>query len=142
AQTGLKVQYRAADTVAGDNQIKPHLNIVNTGTTAVALSQLTMRYWYTIDGDRPQQYFCDYAAVGCGNVTSRYVKLTTAVAGADYYLEVGFTAGAGSVAAGGQSGEVQNRIAKDNWTNYNEADDYSFDPTKTAFADWTHVTLY
>jgi len=23
-----------------------------------------------------------------------------------------------------------------------EANDYSFDPTKTAFADWTRVTLY
>ena len=29
-----------------------------------------------------------------------------------------------------------------NWTNYNEANDYSYDATKTAFADWNRVTLY
>ena len=43
APPGLKVQYRAADTNATDNQIKPHLNLVNTGTTAVPLSELTVR---------------------------------------------------------------------------------------------------
>src|SRR5206468_3211841 len=69
-------------------------------------------------------------------------KLATAVTGADYYLEVRFAAGAGSVAAGGNTGEIQNRFSKTDWTNYNEANDYSFDPTKTAYADWSHVTLY
>lgn len=140
--SSLKVQYKAADTNAGDNQIKPHLNIVNTGSSAVPLSELKIRYWYTIDGDKPQTYNCDYAVVSCGNVTGTFVKLATARTGADYYLEVGFTSGAGSVAAGGQTGEIQNRFNKTDWSNYTETGDYSFDPTKTAFADWTHVTLY
>jgi len=34
------------------------------------------------------------------------------------------------------------RINKNDWTNYNEANDYSYDPTKTSFADWNRVTLY
>ncbi len=140
--SSLKVQYKAADTNAGDNQVKPHLNIVNTGSSAVPLSELKVRYWYTIDGDKPQTYNCDYAVVACANVTGTFVKLATARTGADYYLEVGFTSGAGSIAAGGQSGEIQNRFNKTDWSNYNETGDYSFDPTKTAFTDWTHVTLY
>ena len=48
------MQYRAADTNAGDNQIKPHFNIVNAGASAVPLSELKVRYWYTIDGNLPQ----------------------------------------------------------------------------------------
>jgi hypothetical protein len=140
--SSLRVQYKAAETVASVNQIKPHLNIVNSGPTSVPLSELTVRYWYTINGDKAQNYFCDYAVVGCANVTGAFVKLASAVTGADYYLEVRFAAGAGSILAGGQSGEIQNRFAKADWTNYNQADDYSFDPTKTAFADWTRVTLY
>src|SRR5215468_2324311 len=62
----LRVQYRVADPNSpNDNQIKPHLNIVNGGTAAVPLSELTIRYWYTNDGNQPQVYDCDYAAKGC-----------------------------------------------------------------------------
>ena len=138
--TILRVQYRAADSSATTNQIKPHLNIINLGSSAIPLSELTVRYWYTIDGERPQQYHCDYAVIGCGIVSGSFVKLSTAVDGADTYLEVSFSGG--TLAAGGQTGEIQNRFNKDNWTSYTQSNDYSFDDTKTAFGDWTRVTLY
>jgi hypothetical protein len=138
----LRVQYRASDTNAGDSQIRPHFNIVNVGTTSVPLRELTIRYFYTADGDRPQVYWCDYAMIGCSNVTGKFVKLSTPEMGADSYLEVGFGPAAGTLAGSGQTGEIQNRFNKDNYSNYNEADDYSFDPAKTAFADWMRVTLY
>src|SRR5262245_3415238 len=138
----LRGQYRAADINSTDNQIKPHLNIVNSGTTTVPMSELSVRYWYTNDGNRPQVYDCDYAVRGCSNVTASFVTLSSSVPGATMYLQLSFGAGAGSLAAGQQSGEIQNRIHNQDWSNYNEADDYSFDPTKTAFADWNRITLY
>jgi endo-1,4-beta-D-glucanase Y len=137
---GLKVQYRAGDTNAGDNQIKPHLQLVNTGSSSIPLSELKIRYWYTVDGDKPQSYWCDWAALGCASVSGRFVKLATPKASADYYLELGFSGG--TLAPGASSGEIQSRIAKSDWSNYSESGDYSFDPTKTAFADWSRVTLY
>src|SRR4030095_1060611 len=140
----LKLQYKAADTNAGDNQIKPHFNIVNIGASAVPLSELKIRYWYTREGTVGQNFFCDYSAInGClKHVTGTFVQVSPARTGADFYLEVGFNTAAGSVAAGGQSGEIQARFAKTDWSNYNETGDYSFDATKTAFTDWDHVTLY
>lgn len=71
----MKVQYRNNDTNAGDNQLRPHFRIVNTGDEAVPLSELTLRYYYTIDGDKSQQFNCDYAFIGSGNVSGRFVKL-------------------------------------------------------------------
>ena len=78
----------------------------------------------------------------CSNVRGLFVQLNPARTGAAFYLEVGFTAAAGSIATGSQSGEIQTRISKTDWSNYTETGDYSFDPTKTSFADWTRVTLY
>ena len=137
------MQYRTPDTSAGDNQIKPHFNIVNRGSVAVPRSELIVRYWYTIEEDRPQQFWCDYAAPpGCGTVTARFVRLATPRPGADTYLELGFTAAAGSLAAGAATGEIQARFNKDNWAVYNENGDHSYDPTKATFVDWNRVTLY
>lgn len=138
----LVVQYRAADTNATDNHLKPHFQIVNKGTTAVPLSELKLRYYYTIDGEKSQTFNCDYATVGCSNLTGSLVKMAGGKTGADYYVEITFSAAAGRLDAGKSTGEIQTRINKSDWTNYNEADDYSFDPTKTAFADWSKVTLY
>ncbi|RPJ26604.1 MAG: hypothetical protein EHM35_14765, partial [Planctomycetaceae bacterium] len=142
--TTLRVQYRAADTSATDNQIKPHFNIRNTGTGSVPLSELKIRYWFTREGSASQNFYCDWSGVGggCSNVTGTFVAVSPAQTGANFYLEVGFSAAAGSIPAGGQSGEIQARVAKSDWSNYTETGDYSFDPTKTAFADWDRVTLY
>lgn len=106
----LRLQYRVADpTSPSDNQIKPHFNIVNSGTTAVPLSELTIRYWYTNDGNQPQVYDCDHASRGCSNISASFVTIP-AVTGANTYLQLSFSAGAGSLAAAQQSGEIQTRL--------------------------------
>ncbi|WP_151735963.1 glycoside hydrolase family 48 protein [Paenibacillus tengchongensis] len=138
----LAVQYKTNDTSPGDNQIRPQLRLVNNGTTAVNLKDVKLRYYYTIDGDKAQQFNVDYATIGSGNVQGSFVKLTPGVSGADYYVEISFTAAAGSLAPGANTGEIQLRFNKSDWSNYNETGDYSYDATKSAYADWNKVTLY
>lgn len=138
----LSVQYQAGDTSASSSQPSPHFKIVNTSASAIPLSGLTLRYWYTIDGVKTQGFNCDYSVVGCSNVVGSFGTLSTATSTADSYLQIGFTAGAGSIAAGGNSGEIQARINKSDWTAYTQTNDYSFDATKTAYTAWNNVTLY
>ncbi len=141
--TILRVQYKAQNTNPNDGEITPHFKIVNTSTNiSVPLSELKLRYWYSIDGDRPQQFSCFWAQVGCANINAALVPLATPIGGMDYYLELGFGTGAGSIAGGGSSGEIHTRLNKSDWSAYNESNDYSFDATKLAFADWNRVTLY
>lgn len=138
----LKVQYRTNAPNASDGQLRPQFRIMNTGTESVALSGLKLRYYFTVDGDKPQQFHCDYAVVGSGNVSGSFVKLNPASTGADYYLEISFGAGAGSIAPGEDSGEIQARTNKTDWTAYNELDDYSYSAAQQSYADWNKVTLY
>ncbi|TKH45533.1 hypothetical protein C1I60_03455 [Paenibacillus terrae] len=140
--TGLVLQYRAADTNVNDNNLKPYFQITNKGTTSVPINELKMRYYYTIDGDRAQTFNCDYAALSCSMLNGKLVKMDKAETGADYYLEVSFNSNAGVLAPGGSTGEIQTRIHKTDWSNYNESDDYSYKGTQTSYADHTKATLY
>ncbi len=135
----VKVQYKNNDTAVGDNAIKPALQVVNTGSTSVSLSTVTVRYWFTRDSAQTVNAFCDYAAPGCANLTTKVVVLSTPRTGADAYLEVGFTGG--TLAAGASTGEMQLRMSKSDWSNFTETNDYSYG-TGTAYADATKVTAY
>ncbi|MDU5946287.1 MAG: glycoside hydrolase family 6 protein, partial [Paenibacillus macerans] len=136
----LVVQYRAGDTNAADNQIKPQFNIKNNGTTAVDLSTLKIRYYFTKDGSQDLNAWIDWAQLGASNIEKTFG--TVSGTDADTYIELSFTAAAGTLAPGGQSGDIQLRISKTDWSNFDESNDYSYDPAKTAYADWDHITLY
>ena len=135
----VRVEYRNTDSSATDNQIRPQLRIANPGTSALTLTGVTARYYLTRDGSQNITVTCDWAQVGCTNISTRVVALSTPVTGADAYLEITFTGG--SVAAGQNSGDIQLRLNKSDWSNFNEADDYSR-ATNTAYADATRIPAY
>ncbi|EHS59676.1 glycosyl hydrolase [Paenibacillus sp. Aloe-11] len=137
----LTIQAFNGNTSASTNGISPRFKLVNNGDSAIQLSDVKLRYYYTIDGEKAQSFWCDWSSIGSANVTSKFVKLATPVAGADYYLEIGFTSSAGTLNPG-QSAEVQARFSKTDWSNYNQADDYSFKASSNQFADNEQVTGY
>jgi lysophospholipase L1-like esterase len=137
----IKIQFYNQSTAATSNQIYLNIKLLNTGNSTVTLSNVKIRYYYTIDGAKPQNFYCDYSPVGSSNVNGTFVTMSTAKTGADTYVEVGFTNGAGSLAAGGNT-TIQARVAKNDWTNYSQTNDYSFSSSATTFVDWTKVTGY
>ncbi|MFI9168342.1 glycoside hydrolase family 6 protein [Streptomyces lincolnensis] len=137
---GLKVAYKNHDASATDNAIRPGLRITNTGSAALDLTGVVARYYFTRDGGSPTvNAWCDYAAVGCSNVKLRVVPLSTPVAGADAYLEVGFSAG--SLAAGRDTGDIQLRMAKTDWSAFDETDDHSR-TTATSYTEAPAIPAY
>jgi len=139
---GLCVQYRCAETGLESNQIKAHFQIANRTAAAVPLKELTIRYWYDDSSGKPQSFWCDYAALGKENVSAEFVALKKPLGIANCYVELGFSEGAGSVAAGGNSGEIQSRVSRQDWGNYDQLSAYSFEPSCKEWTEHPKVTLY
>ncbi|MFB5677644.1 glycosyl hydrolase [Paenibacillus terreus] len=137
----LTIQAFNGSTSASTNGISPKFKVVNTGDSAIQLSDVKLRYYYTIDGEEAQSFWCDWASIGSANVTGKFVKLATPVAEADYALEIGFTGPAGTLNPG-ESAEIQARFSKTNWSNYNQANDYSFNAASSQFVNNEQVTGY
>lgn len=135
------VQSYNGNTGASTNGISPKFKLINNGDSDINLADLKLRYYYTIDGDLEQNFWCDWASIGSANVKAKFVKLATPVTGADYYLEISFAASAGTLKAG-QSAEIQARFSKSNWTNYSQGDDYSFNSSSSQYTNTEKVTAY
>jgi trimeric autotransporter adhesin len=148
ADSNIKVQFNNGNTSTTSNSIYAKFKVFNTSSSSINLADLKLRYYYTIDVEKQQSFWCDHSGMMSGNtyvdvtkkVTGTFVKMSSPTSTADYYLEVGFASDAGSIPAGG-SIEVQTRIAKNDWSNYDQSNDYSYKASGT-YIDWDQITAY
>ncbi|WP_380282769.1 cellulose binding domain-containing protein [Kitasatospora purpeofusca] len=135
----LAVQYRNGGS--GTAQASPWLKVVNTGSAPIALDQVKLRYYFRSDAPLAAYRFaCDWAVRGCANITGTIGTISESGAAADRYLEIGFTAGAGTLAPGADSGDLQLRLHRTDWQSMEQGDDYSFGAAQTGYANWAKVT--
>ena len=138
----IKVQYLCGQTADPSNKVQPCYKIYNTGTASIDISTIKVRYYYTIDTQQPQNFFIDYVSgVSSSSCAGTFVQLSTPQTGADYYCELSFASGAGTIAPGG-SIQVKTRFSKSDFSSYTQSNDYSFDATKTAYTDYTKTPAY
>jgi hypothetical protein len=139
--TNVSVQIAMREIAPTNPAVSVDFKLFNNGTTPIPLSEMTLRYYYTIDTTQVQTAFVDYAAVGNGNIALSFGTLNPAKTNADSYLQVGFTAAAGSLAGGANTSNIQTRFNKNDFSNYNEANDYSYTGS-LSFMMTTKVTVY
>jgi hypothetical protein len=121
--------------------IRPFLQIRNTGPTPVALSQLELRYFYTNDGAQGEVVDCYFAETDCHDLVASIVTLTPARPRADHYLSVKFTANAGNVRVN-DTWSLEPAVHEPSFAAYDQAGDYSYDASKTAYSAHDEVCLY
>ncbi|WP_247720614.1 cellulose binding domain-containing protein [Streptomyces sennicomposti] len=137
----LAVQYRTSATGATADQSEPWFKVRNTGSGSLPLSEVKLRYYFKSDSAAATYRFaCSWAVKGCANITGTFGALANPTATADRYLEIGFTSGAGSLAPGADTGDLQLRFYQANWQTLRQSDDYSFSANQTAYGDWSKVT--
>ncbi|UOG77350.1 T9SS type A sorting domain-containing protein (plasmid) [Hymenobacter tibetensis] len=118
------------------NTISTYLQVRNVGTQPLSYQDLTVRYWFSPEGTQQLNSFIDYAQLGAGNVS-----VTFGQAGTEKYAELRFAASLGALAPLSTTGNVQYRIAKTDWSNFNQANDFSYRPFG-ALSENNHVTVY
>jgi hypothetical protein len=141
AATSMKIQFYNQDRTSSSNQLYTNFKIVNTGTTAIDLTKVKLRYYFSDSAavDSLNSYIDHYSVTNNSNDILTSYDSISGDAGANRYLEIGFRNG--NLTAGGEA-VVSCRTAKSDWTNFYQDDDYSFNKTAENYTDWSKVTGY
>lgn len=146
----VQVQMYNGNTSATSNTIYPNFKITNTGTSTLSLSDIKVRYYFTADSNSNQSnnFWCDYFYFRTGTnevltsmVTGKFVKMPPSFDDADTYLELGFTSSAGSFLPG-QEVVIICRIAKSDWSNFDQSNDFSFNSARTTYSDFENTPVF
>ncbi|BCZ47862.1 hypothetical protein psyc5s11_39290 [Clostridium gelidum] len=116
---------------ASTNSITGTYKVTNTGSETINLSDVKIRYYYTNDNKKGEEFHC-YSA----NITNQYKDITTYVKGtvvkmespienADTYIEISFDSAAGTITPG-DTVSIQSALTNSEWSNYNQSNDYSY----------------
>jgi Cellulose binding domain len=135
----LTVEY-FSDTRPDMSSVKFHVSISNNGSMPQALSDLTLRYWFTADGITsftPHMYYAAQSTITTSTAAESFTTLTAtstppATATADTYMQVSFTQGAGSIAAMSSTDDIQLEFNDSTYQGtQNESNDYSHTASDT-----------
>jgi hypothetical protein len=154
APTGLVVVDTDCQSAASVQSLSLYLDVLNTSSTAIPLSQITFRYYFQVaETSDPPHLDIDYSKnVPSADITAKFAAISPAVTGANEYMEVGFTAAAGSLEALSDTAQIQLRVHATSFASpfdSAQATDYSFQPCAAgrtantgAFAQQTTITAY
>ncbi|SFD49219.1 Por secretion system C-terminal sorting domain-containing protein [Chitinophaga sp. CF118] len=126
---------------SAQNTISTYLKINNEGNMPVAYEDVSVRYWFTAEDTTALNYWIDYAKLSNYNITGRFERLNPTADGADTYFELKVKPAAGILYPLSNTGNIQYRIAKVNWSNFVQTNDYSYLPL-SSFGENSHVTVY
>jgi hypothetical protein len=131
----VKVQYKCLETATSPTAGRFGINIVNGSSSPIALSDLVVRYWYTREGPIGwESITCDWAAsITASSITANFYNIY-------HYMDIHM--GTGTIAAGGNSGEMQLRWNYGDFSAMDQSNDYSFSPAIITMTDYMKITLY
>jgi autotransporter-associated beta strand protein len=137
--TTLKVYTQTVNS--GASTISTWLRLHNEGNMPVAYQDVRVRYWFTSGDSVALNYWTDYAALGNGNISGAFTNIGAGRQGADHYLELKVDPAKGVLYPLSNTGNIQYRIAKNNWSVLDQSDDHSWLPV-SSFTLNDKVTVY
>lgn len=141
---GISVEFYNGDTSASTSSMSPNFKVSNTGSSAIGLSDIKLRYYFTDDGVSPISIFIDYAENNGSGINSciTYTIEDANSTDANKYIEFGFNTAAGSLAPN-TSATIRVRVYQSDYSQFfTQTNDYSFCETSSAYVAWEKVTAY
>lgn len=136
----LTVEYFASDPPPDKSSELFHVAISNNGTMPQALSDLTLRYWFTAEGVTnftAHMYYAALSTITSSTIAETFVPLSStstppATAKADTYMELSFMATAGSIPPMASTNDIQLEFNDSSYqATETETNDYSYTGTDT-----------
>lgn len=114
--------------------------IENTGTKTIDMKNVKVRYYFKEDVDKAINFKVYFYSVGeeKADVNGRIYNITGSN-NSNRYLEVTFEKGSVSP---GDTVWVFGAISREDWSEFNQEDDWSFNPEATSFSEWEKMTVY
>jgi hypothetical protein len=140
----LIVEYLCNGTAAINSTLAYHVKIINNSDSDLPLEGLSVRYYFTNETDGTPVVEMDYGAVMDPFQSVGHPASTCTAYGpkptANMFCEVTLS-GLMPMMPGG-SLQLQLRIHSPTYQMMTQSNDYSFDPTKTMFTPWDHITVH
>jgi uncharacterized protein YjdB len=140
AVLNLKVYSENKNTSASPTSLSTWLKVENKGNVPVDYADLTFRYWFTADGTASLNYWVDFAKLGAGNISGQFTANQQKIH-ADTYFELKAAPSPGKLYPLSSTGNIQYRIAKSDWSVFDETNDHSYKAAGT-FAENNKITVY
>ena len=143
--SNITLQLMSGVTSDTTNSPHPQINVINTGTTALNLNNVEVRYWFNCDCTSGQaiQAWVDWAGeMPSGtNVTSdiQVSVMPTTLGTQTNYISIKFTGGI--TLQPNQYVQIQSRFNKNDWSNMLQDNDWSY-AAYTSFTTWNRITAY
>ena len=140
AVVNLKVYSENKNTSAAPTALSTWIKVENTGNVPLDYADLTVRYWFTVDGTVNLNHWVDFAKLSAGNISGQFTGNQQKV-NADTYLELKAAPSLGKLYPLSSTGNIQYRIAKSDWSVMDESNDHSY-KAAGSFAENSKITVY
>lgn len=128
----LSILSQNRNNAANGNMIRNIVVLQNEGNIPLAYEDLSLRYWFSAEGTSALNFWTDYAKLGSSNITGTF---------SNSFLELKIKPSAGTLYPLSNTGEMQYRFAKADWSAFNESNDHSYKPA-AALAPNENITVY
>ena len=149
AVAGFSVQYKNEHPQASSAYIGGEILVHNAGPSSLGVSGLKVRYYFTDEPKVAPKFMNNFQHINTSGtqfnltVTMQNVGMAPTAAMADTFIEFSFAASEHSALGPNEdldfAWQMQGQDpAKDT---YNQANDYSYDISKTSLTNWEHIVL-